>query len=44
MAKTVYKCDYYTYTGILDKVIEHEKTYFDNYNLKSCSTCKHKKI
>ena len=39
--KPVFKCDYCTFMGTEDQVKEHEPTCFDNYDRKSCTTCKH---
>lgn len=39
--KPVFKCDYCDYMNTEDKVKEHEITCFDNYDRRSCYTCKH---
>ena len=40
--KPVFKCEYCNFMGTEDKVKEHEVTCIDNYDRKSCFTCKHK--
>ena len=40
--KPVYKCEYCDYMGTEEKVKEHEITCMDNYDRRSCFTCKHK--
>lgn len=40
--KPVFKCDYCNFMGTEEEVKEHEPKCFDNYNRKSCFTCKHK--
>lgn len=40
--KPVFKCDYCDYMNTEDKVKEHEITCTENYDRKSCFTCKHK--
>ena len=40
--KPVFKCDYCNFMDTEEKVKEHEITCFDNYDRKSCFTCKHK--
>ena len=42
--KPVFKCEYCNYMNTEEKVKEHEPTCFDNYDRKSCFTCKHKSI
>lgn len=42
--KPVYKCDYCSYMGTEEEVKEHEPKCFDNYDMKNCYTCKHKKL
>lgn len=42
--KPVYKCDYCSYMGTEEEVKDHESKCFDNYDMKSCHTCKHKKF
>ena len=39
--KPVFKCDYCNYMDTEDKVKEHEMTCTENYDRKSCLTCKH---
>ena len=40
--KPVFKCDYFEFVGTEDEVRAHEAQCFENYNKKSCFTCKHK--
>lgn len=42
--KPVYKCDYCSYMGTEEEVEKHEPKCFDNYDMKSCHTCKHKDV
>lgn len=42
--KQVFQCDYCNFMGTEEKVKAHESTCLDNYNLKSCTTCKHRSI
>lgn len=39
--KPVYKCDYCNFIDTKEKVKEHEKQCFKNYDRKSCCTCIH---
>ena len=39
--KPVYRCEYCDFTGIAEKVQEHEEECIKNYNKKSCMTCKY---
>lgn len=41
--KPVYKCEYCDYMDTEDEVKDHEITCMDNYDRKSCFTCKHKR-
>lgn len=41
--KPVFKCDYCEFMGTEDEVAEHEPKCIDNYDRKSCTTCKYKK-
>lgn len=40
--KPVFKCEYCNFMGTEDQVKEHEERCFDNYDKKSCMTCKNK--
>lgn len=40
--KPVFKCDYCTFMGTEKEVKEHEPRCFENYDRRSCFTCKHK--
>ena len=40
--KPVFKCEYCNYMSTEEKVKEHEATCRDNYDRRSCFTCKHK--
>ena len=40
--KPVYKCDYCSFMGTYDETKEHEQTCSENYDLKSCYTCKYR--
>lgn len=40
--KPVYKCDYCSFMGTEDEVREHEPQCYENYDMKSCWTCKHR--
>ena len=40
--KPVFKCDYCTFMGAEEEVKEHESKCMENYDMKSCYTCKHK--
>lgn len=40
--KPVFKCEYCTFMGTEDEVRKHEPECFDNYDRRSCLTCKHK--
>lgn len=40
--KPVYKCDYCSFIGTEDEVREHEPQCYENYDMKSCWTCKHR--
>lgn len=40
--KPVFKCDYCNFMGTEEEVKEHELTCTDNYNRKSCYTCRHR--
>ena len=42
--KPVFKCDYCSKMGTEEEIREHEPTCFDNYDRKSCFTCKHKSL
>lgn len=41
--KPVFKCDYCNFMGIEEEVKKHEITCTDNYDKKSCYTCKYRK-
>lgn len=41
--KPVYKCDYCSKIGTKEEIRKHEEICFENYNKKSCFTCKHRK-
>lgn len=40
--KQVFQCDYCKFMGTKDEVKEHELKCIDNYDRKSCFTCKHR--
>lgn len=40
--KPVFKCEYCTFMGTEEQVRAHEDTCTNNYDKKSCFTCKHK--
>lgn len=40
--KPVFKCKYCTFMGTEEQVRAHEDTCTNNYDKKSCFTCKHK--
>ena len=40
--KPVYKCDYCSFMGTYDETKVHESTCSENYDLRSCDTCKHR--
>ena len=40
--KPVFKCEYCTFMGTEEEVKAHEDTCFENYDKKSCYTCKHR--
>lgn len=40
----VYKCEYCNYMDTEDKVKEHEVACFENYDRRSCFTCKHQSL
>lgn len=42
--KPVFKCDYCIFMGTEEEVREHEPKCSDNYDRRSCLTCKHKKF
>ena len=42
--KPVFKCEYCDFMGTEEQVEKHEDTCFNNYNKRSCLTCKHKEI
>lgn len=42
--KPVFKCEYCDYMDTEDKVKEHEITCTENYDRRSCFTCKHKRF
>lgn len=42
--KPVFKCDYCQFMGTEEEVREHELNCMDNYDRRSCYTCKHKMI
>lgn len=39
--KPVFKCDYCDFVGTENEVTNHEPNCRENYNMKSCYTCKH---
>ena len=41
--KPVYKCDYCSHMGTEEDVKEHEIKRAENYDRRSCYTCKHKR-
>ena len=41
--KPVYKCDYCNFMGTKEEVEKHEPDCTDNYDMRSCHTCKHKR-
>ena len=40
--KSVFKCDYCKFMGTEEEVKEHELNCMDNYDRRSCYTCKHR--
>ncbi len=42
--KPVFKCDYCSKMGTEEEIREHEPKCFDNYDRRSCYTCKHKTL
>jgi hypothetical protein len=40
--KPVFKCDYCAFMGTAEEVQDHESKCCDNYDRRSCYTCKHK--
>lgn len=40
--KPVFKCDYCDFMGTEEEVKKHEPECFENYDRRSCLTCKHK--
>lgn len=40
--KPVYKCDYCSFMGTEEEVREHEPKCTENYDMKSCYTCKNR--
>lgn len=40
--KPVYKCDYCSFMGTEEEVREHEPHCHENYDMKSCHTCKNR--
>ena len=40
--KPVFKCDYCKFMGTEEEVREHEPNCFDNFDMKSCLTCKNR--
>lgn len=40
--KPVYKCDYCKFMGTEEEVREHELNCMDNYDRRSCYTCKYR--
>lgn len=40
--KPAFKCDYCSKIGTEEEIKEHEPKCFDNYDRRSCFTCKHK--
>lgn len=40
--KPVYRCEYCDHMGTEDEVRAHEEKCIENYNRRSCFTCKHK--
>ena len=40
--KPVFKCDYCSQMGTEEEIREHEDKCYENYNKKSCYTCKHR--
>lgn len=41
--KPVFKCDYCQFIGTEEEVHKHESDCYDNYDLRGCTTCLHKK-
>lgn len=39
--KPVFKCDYCKFVGTEEEVRKHESECYDNYDLRSCTTCAH---
>ena len=42
--KPAFKCDYCSKMGTEEEIREHEPKCFDNYDRRSCYTCKHKTL
>lgn len=42
--KPVFKCDYCDQMGTEEEIRDHELICTDNYTMRSCYTCRHKKI
>ena len=40
--KQVYKCDYCSFMGTEEEVREHEPNCHENYDMRSCYTCKNR--
>lgn len=40
--KPVYKCDYCSFVGTEEEVKEHEPNCTENYDMRSCHTCKNR--
>lgn len=40
--KQIFRCEYCSFTGTAEEIMAHEQRCSDNYNKKSCYTCKHK--
>lgn len=41
--KPVFKCEYCNFMGTEEEVAAHEDKCYDNYDRKSCMTCKYRK-
>lgn len=39
--KPIYRCEYCDVTGTEEEILEHEEECVQNYNKKSCLTCKY---